>query len=110
MYEYRCRLIRVIDGNTLEADIDLGFNIWTKQKIKLYGVDSTSPHSSNKEAIAMETAALKAAVPREFLVQTLLNKRGKIGRVFGLVFNENQDGSRININDYLIEQGAKKKS
>lgn len=110
MYEYRCRLVRVIDGNTVEADIDLGFNIWTRQKIRLFGVDSTGPHSPDKEAIANETAALKNVLPREFLVQTLYNKRGKIGRVFGTVFTETQDGSVININDYLINRGAKKKT
>ena len=110
MYEYKCRLIRVVDGNTLEANIDLGFNVWTTQKIKLYGVDSTGPHSSNKEAIAQETAALKQALPREFIVQTIFNKRGKVGRVFGIVFVENNDGGRININDHLIEKGAKKKT
>jgi endonuclease YncB( thermonuclease family) len=110
MYEYKCQLIRVIDGNTIEASIDLGFNVWTTQKIKLYGVDSTNPHSLNKDQIAQEKAALKDVLQREFVVRTIFNKRGKVGRVFGVVDIENKDGERININDYLIEKGAKKKN
>ena len=110
MYEYKCRLIRVIDGNTVEADIDLGFNIWTKQKIKLYGVTAIGSHSIDKLTMETEAKTLKDIIPREFFVQTLLNKRGKIGRVFGIVIKENDDGSRININEYLISNGTNNES
>lgn len=101
MYEYRCRLIRVIDGNTVEADIDLGFNIWTKQKIRLYGVEIAAPHLSNKELVEKQAAILKNILTKEFFVQTLLNKRGKIGRVLGIVFIDTAT-DRINVNDMLI--------
>ena len=36
MYEYKCKLERVIDGNTIEAEIDLGFNVVVRQRIRLY--------------------------------------------------------------------------
>ena len=108
MYEYRCRLIRVVDGNTVEADIDLGFNIWTKQKIRLYGVEISAPHIANKQTVDAQTAILRNILTKEFFVRTLLNKRGKIGRVLGIVFIETEN-ERVNVNNMLITNGSAKK-
>jgi micrococcal nuclease len=109
MYEYKCQLIRVIDGNTVEADIDLGFNVRIKQKIKLYGVEATNNHQADKTIVDEERARLKALLPREFLVQTILSKRGKIGRCLGVIYVETADDTRININEELINRGLAKK-
>lgn len=99
MYEYPCRLIRIINGNTIEADIDLGFNISIRQKIRLYGIDETD-HAK---------AILQTLLPREFLCKTVFNKRGKVGRVLGHLFKEDASGNLININDMMIIQGVAKK-
>ena len=40
MYEYSAKLIRVIDGDTIDASIDLGFDVWVKKRIRLYGIDA----------------------------------------------------------------------
>ena len=40
MYEYKAKLIRVIDGDTIDALIDLGFDVWVKKRIRLYGIDA----------------------------------------------------------------------
>ncbi len=110
MYEYKCRLIRVIDGNTVEADVDLGFNIRINQKIRLFGVEATNPQTADKQTIDAEIAKLKSMVPREFIVQTILNKRSKIGRCLGIIFVETEtEIARININDELILRGLAKK-
>lgn len=97
MYEYPCRLIRVNNGNTIEADIDLGFGISIKQKIRLYGIDAADDKDGR--------ATLIAAIPKEFIVKTMYSKRGKIGRVLGIVFKEDENGNLININELLIEHG-----
>lgn len=99
MNEYPCRLIRVVNGNTVEAEIDLGFGISIKQNIRLFGVDNTD------EAM---TALIKI-LPRKFICHTIYNKRGRIGRVLGHVFAEEEDGTLININELLIQQGLAKK-
>jgi micrococcal nuclease len=95
MYEYACRMIRVINGNTVEADIDLGFDISIRMNIKLYGV-STSEQAKD-ELIRLLT--------KRFVCRTLYNKRGKIGRVLGYVYVEDETGDLININDVMIAQG-----
>ena len=50
MYEYRCKLRRVVDGDTVDIDIDLGFDIWlTNQRVRLYGVDTPESRTRDKE-------------------------------------------------------------
>ena len=99
MYEYYCQLIRVINGNTIEAYIDLGFNIVIKHKIRLYGVDDSE---------STKTSLIKV-LPKTFVCRTVYNKRGKVGRVLGYVFIEQTDGSLINISDHLVDNGLAKK-
>ena len=49
MYEYNCKIDRVVDGDTVDVDIDLGFDVWMlKQRIRLYGVDT--PESRTRDA------------------------------------------------------------
>lgn len=49
MYEYKCFTIRVVDGNTIDAEIDLGFNVLVRQRIKLYGVNVPNIKSYDEE-------------------------------------------------------------
>ena len=101
MYEYPCTLIRVINGNTIEADIDLGFNIKIKQRIRLYGIDSND--TNNSKTILINT------LPKNFIVKTIYSKRSKVGRVLGILYLEDETGNLININELLIEKGLVKK-
>ena len=47
MYKYSAKLIRVIDGDTVDALIDLGFDVWVKKRIRLYGIDA--PETRTKD-------------------------------------------------------------
>ena len=50
MYEYSCRIVRVVDGDTVDIDIDLGFDVWLKkQRIRLYGVDTPESRTRDLE-------------------------------------------------------------
>jgi micrococcal nuclease len=50
MYEYNVKVVRVIDGDTIDVDIDLGFNIvLKKQRIRLYGIDTPESRTRDKE-------------------------------------------------------------
>ena len=49
MYEYNCKLDRVIDGDTVDVDIDLGFNHWIHgERIRLFGIDTPESRTSDK--------------------------------------------------------------
>ena len=50
MFEYGCKIVRVVDGDTVDVDIDLGFDVWLrKQRIRLYGVDTPESRTRDKE-------------------------------------------------------------
>lgn len=110
MYTYKATLIRVIDGDTIDAEINLGFNVIVKQRIRLYGIktpESKSTDLSIKELGLSAKARLIELLSRKFIVETVMNKRGKIGRVLGIVYfsSNNDDNYDININDILVNEG-----
>lgn len=49
MYDYKAKLIRVIDGDTLDAMVDLGFNTWVKKRIRLAGINAFEVRTRDKE-------------------------------------------------------------
>ena len=107
MYEYNAKLSKVIDGDTIDADIDLGFQTYIKQRIKLYGVDTPQSRSkvvTEKEEGVKAKNKLIELLPRDFKVRTVLNKRGKFGRVLGHVYAVDSDGKEVNVsfNKFLL--------
>ena len=107
MYTYQCNTLRVIDGNTVDAIIDLGFNVTIRQRIKMYGVNVQDIRSNDEQvrqqAIASKTK-LTELLGNEFVCETIVNKRGKAGRVMGKLSTNNQ-GSKVDINQQLIDLG-----
>lgn len=107
MYTYKAKLVRVIDGDTIDAEIDLGFNVLIRQRIRLYGIDTPESRTTDLEEKERGLAAkqrLTELLPREFIVETILNKRGKFGRILGILHVEEGD-QRVNINETLVKEG-----
>ena len=108
MYTYQCSTIRVIDGNTVDASIDLGFNVTIRQRIKLYGVN-VGDIRSNDDTVRQQAVASKQKLTEllgnEFVCETIVNKRGKAGRVMGKITSTTSDGSKVDVNQQLINQG-----
>jgi len=108
MYTYKAKLIRVIDGDTIDAEIDLGFGVFLKQRIRLYGINTPETRTKNIEEKELGLKAkdrLVELLPTEFIVETILNKRGKYGRVLGIVSFETPNGENVNVNKVLVEEG-----
>jgi len=104
MYEYSCEVERVVDGDTVDVVLDLGFDILHKCRVRLYGIDTPESRTRNKDEKArgkMATAYLKQAISNgdKVVIQTKLkDSRGKFGRVLGDVVI---DG--LNINQTMVE-------
>ena len=104
MYEYTCKVERVVDGDTIDVILDLGFDILYKSRVRLYGIDTPESRTRNKDEKArgkMATAFLEDAINngKQVVIQTKLkDSRGKFGRVLGDVV---VDG--ININQSMID-------
>ncbi len=104
MYEYACEVKRVVDGDTIDVVLDLGFDIFHKSRVRLYGIDTPESRTRNLDEKArgkMAGAFLKDAIKKgeKVVIQTKLkDSRGKFGRVLGDVI---VDG--VNINKALVE-------
>ena len=108
MYTYQCNTIRVIDGNTVDANIDLGFNVTIRQRIKLYGVnvkDIRSNDETTRQQAVASKQKLTELLGNEFVCETIVNKRGKAGRVMGKLSTITADGTSIGVNQQLIDNG-----
>ncbi len=96
MYEYRCTVTRIVDGDTVDAEIDLGFDIVFKSRIRLFGVDTPESRTRDLDEKArgkLASAFLKDKIDNaEFVkVQTKLDKKGKFGRVLGVIVADDLD-------------------
>ena len=104
MYEYACKVERVVDGDTVDVVLDLGFDILYKCRVRLFGIDTPESRTRDKDEKArgkMAGAFLKEAIDNgtKVVIQTKLkDSRGKFGRVLGDVV---VDG--ININQSMID-------
>lgn len=108
MYTYQCNTIRVIDGNTVDAIIDLGFNVTIRQRIKLYGANVRDIRSLDEAEKARALASknrLSELLGNEFICETILNKRGKAGRIMGNLYTVDSQGNKNSVSEQLIQEG-----
>lgn len=100
MYEYKFKFLRVVDGDTVDGVIDLGFNISLKERVRLYGINAPETRLQRsikdiKERQAEKERGLKAKArlkellteaekqPEGLYIETFLDKKGKYGRILG---------------------------
>ena len=89
MYEYRCIIIKVIDGDTADVDIDLGFGVWMKkQRVRFMGLDTPESRTSDKEekvfGMMAKDFVLENIPPgSEQILKTFKDDKGKFGRILG---------------------------
>ena len=87
MYEYQAELARVVDGDTLDCIIDIGFSVFVKKRVRLYGIDTwesrTRDLEEKKKGLAAK-ARLKELLKENGNYFTLISyELGKYGRVLG---------------------------
>jgi micrococcal nuclease len=111
-YIYRGKLERVVDGDTVDALIDVGFDIWVKKRIRYKGLDAWESRTRNldekKKGLAAkarnkELLEKVSAKPGYFRLKS--HGVGKYGRVLGEIFIEDVDGNQYSVNQKLIEEG-----
>ena len=92
MWTYRAKVVRVIDGDTVDVDIDLGFGIWQKnERVRIMGIDTPESRTRDKIEKKFGLAAkvkLKSILGKITVLKTTINKKGvdmkgKFGRVLG---------------------------
>jgi len=108
MYDYRSTLVKIIDGDTIDVDLDLGFSVvLKKQRVRLYGINT--PESRTRDLEEKRYGLAAKARLREMLeaadsitVKTAIDKkaRGKYGRILGTIYIDD-----INVNQVLVDEG-----
>ena len=92
MYEYKCKIVRVVDGDTVDIDIDLGFGIWVRnERVRIHGIDT--PESRTRDKVEKKFGLASKAFVKNRLpkgsIQTLVTEqpgdeaKGKFGRILG---------------------------
>lgn len=104
MYEYRCNVVRVVDGDTVDVNIDLGFGIWRKkERVRLLGIDTpesrTRDEIEKKFGLLAKNFLLKMLNDNTIILKTFKDEEGKFGRILGELWIENDE---ISINQHLI--------
>ena len=137
MYEYKFKFLRVVDGDTVDGVIDLGFNVSLKERVRLYGINAPETRLQRsikdvKERRAEKERGLKAKArlkelltqaekqPEGLYIETFLDKKGKYGRVLGDIkyvyakdlYNSNPNSNPWtgwkSISSQLLEEGLVK--
>ena len=111
-YVYRGKLERVVDGDTIDALIDVGFDIWVKKRIRYKGIDTWESRTRNLEE---KKLGLVAKARNKELLEQVSSKPGyfrlksygvgKYGRVLADIFIMDSNGVQINVNETLITEG-----
>lgn len=105
MYEYRATITRVIDGDTVEADVDLGFHTYRSERFRLYGINAPETKGDTREAGRLATQHLidllsSHAPTNRVTIQTKRDKQEKYGRYLAVLI-----ANGVNINQRMVEDG-----
>ena len=111
MHTYKCTILRVVDGDTVDVDIDLGFGVWMrKERIRVLGIDT--PESRTRDKVEKVYGNLAKDFVEDFLpvgsvqvLQTEKDGTGKFGRILGkfLVYDKVTD-REMHLGDIMIRE------
>ena len=107
MYEYKCTIDRVVDGDTVDATLDLGFSVLYKSRVRLFGIDTPESRTRNKDEKARGKLAAKFlsdAIKKAdtVIIRTeLRDSRGKFGRVLGTIVCDGVDINNAMVENYM---------
>ena len=109
MYEYKAIIRRVVDGDTVDVTLDLGFDILYNNRIRLLGINTPESRTRDLEEKKLGLAAkdrVKELCPvgSTVMLKTTKDGRGKFGRILGEIFVGDPIGVQ-SVNKLLIEEG-----
>ena len=103
MFDYNVKVTRVVDGDTVDVTVDLGFNIYHKARVRMMGIDTPESRTRNLEEKALGLASkarLKELLKGQNVRLECTKEKGKFGRILGSLWVGD-----VNINDQLCEEG-----
>ena len=111
VYEYSCKIVKVIDGDTTDVDIDLGFGVWLKkQRIRFYNIDAPESRTRDKEEkvyglMAKDIVLHYLPVGSTQTLRTKKDSVGKYGRILGeFLIHDAKTDAQMTSNDWMIRE------
>ena len=104
MYEYRCKVLKVVDGDTVDVDIDLGFGmVYKKQRVRMMGIDTPESRTRDLEEkfYGKQSKAHLETILAEGDIQLQSHDKGKFGRILGELF---VGSSTYSVNQQMIDE------
>ncbi len=106
MYEYKCKVTRVVDGDTVDIDIDLGFGVWLhKERVRIYGIDT--PESRTRDKVEKRFGLLAKEFVKGFVKGSSVilrtqkyDAKGKFGRILGDIVVDDKSLSETMIQEH----------
>tara|TARA_R100001086_G_scaffold207550_1_gene123366 strand:+ start:592 stop:963 length:372 start_codon:yes stop_codon:yes gene_type:complete len=112
LYVRRAKIVRLVDGDTVDVDIDLGMAITTRQRLRLFGINTPEvrgPEKASGHAATQHLADLLVEFRHEgewdIVVQTYKDKKGKYGRYLADLIGVEEDGNPVNLNERMVADG-----
>lgn len=109
LYCYKARCLNVVDGDTIDVELSLGFNVYVRERIRLAGINTSEIYGVKKNSEEYKKGMLSTMrakqlmLGKDLIVKTTKDKKGKYGRYIASVF---VDG--IDVGDTLIKEGLAK--
>ena len=111
-YLYKATVVRVVDGDTVDLEIDLGMNVFVKERIRLARINTPETYGVKKDSEEYK-AGMKAkkrleelVLGKEIALETVKDKKGKYGRYLGELYTNDKDW--VCINSLMINEGLAK--
>jgi|TARA_B100001094_G_scaffold159482_1_gene154374 micrococcal nuclease len=104
-YEYNVTIAKVVDGDTVDVDIDLGFGmVYKKQRVRMLGIDT--PESRTRDLVEKKFGKaskkhLKKLLEEAESITLISHDKGKFGRILGEIF-VHEEGTKVNVNEQMI--------
>ena len=103
IYVYNAHLDRVVDADTVDLMVDLGFNVKMKMRVRLMGIDAPERYTPEGKVATEFVNKHLECYKDNLILETFKDKAGKYGRYLGVIYRGNMQN--ISINDELLEKG-----
>lgn len=106
MYEYRAKVLKIIDGDTIHAEIDMGMDLYQNKVLRLYGINTPEIQGAERENGLASKAYVEMALPigKTVIIRTFKDKTEKYGRYLVNIYNDPKS-IYLTLNEELVKMG-----
>lgn len=107
-YVYRATVVNVVDGDTIDVDLDVGCHVKLRKRLRFLQVDTWEMRGEERDKGKLAKQYVEQQIQQannQVFVQTVMDSEGKYGRLLAWVWIKQKDDSIINLNEQLVIEG-----